>query len=365
MKTKQVLTVMITSLFILYGCANNDASVQALASKNSTLAKSELGSNASGIHRAYPKEQAEVLKRFGEIATSITKGAGQGPYSEFINELISYHAYGAKFVEFNGGESFNSVGNENTERHLFGEYLDEWDYDVNQFAAVPGTLKVAVYYGNVANLTFTSDFILTAKESGEEFTVNNLITLLFVKTGDEWEMVHEHHSPVNVVASPVSLRDDYPVIPGFSGAQLDVVDRFMEIRQSIIDGAGKGYDSEFMDELISFHTYGPKFVEFNNGLSFDSEGNEHNERQLFGEMVDIGGVKKFAAVDGTLNIGVYNENVANLTFLSDFELEMDGVLHKVNNLITLLFVKTMGEWQLVHEHHSPYKGQNLWQDILD
>jgi len=33
-----------------------------------------------------------------------------------------------------------------------------------------------------------------------------------------------------------------------------------------------------------------------------------------------GGVKKFAAVDGTLNIGVYNENVANLTFLSDFEL---------------------------------------------
>ncbi len=30
-----------------------------------------------------------------------------------------------------------------------------------------------------------------------EITVNNLITLLFVKTKGEWKMVHEHHSPVS------------------------------------------------------------------------------------------------------------------------------------------------------------------------
>ncbi len=65
---------------------------------------------------------------------------------------------------------------------------------VIQFAAVPGTLKVAVYYGKVANLTFTSDFILMHKTYGE-ITVNNLITLLFVKTKGEWKLVHEHHSP--------------------------------------------------------------------------------------------------------------------------------------------------------------------------
>jgi len=286
MKIKQVLAVMITSLFLLYGCSNNQDSVEesGLASKNSTLAKSEPGSNASGIHRAYPKEKAEVLATFVDIATSITKGAGQGLDDDFINELISYHAYGPKFVEFNGGESFNSAGNEANERALFGTMVNPGG--VQKFAAVPGTLKIAVYYGNVANLTFISDFELKMnKDNPEEITtINNLITLLFVKTDDEWKMVHEHHSPVNVVVSPVSLRDDYPDTPPvFSGAQLDVVERFMEIRQSIIDGAGKGYDSEFMDKLISFHTYGPKFVEFNNGLSFDSEGNEHNERQLFGE----------------------------------------------------------------------------------
>ena len=365
MKTKLVLSVMITSLFFLYGCSNNDDIVEGLDSKGSTLAKSQDASmNASGIHRAYPKEKREVLATFGKIATSITKGAGQGLYHEFINELITYHAYGPEFVEFNGGESYNSTGNENTERTLFGTIVDKGG--VQKFAAVPGTLKVAVYYGNVANLTFISDFELIISEVQHD--VNNLITLLFVKTNGEWKMVHEHHSPVNVVASPVSLRDDYPSQPGFSGAQLEVVGRFMEIRQSIIDGAGKGYDSEFMDQLISFHTYGPKFVEFNNGLSFDSEGNEHNERQLFG--VDIeqwdDSKNQFAYVEGTLNIGVYNENVANLTFLSDFKLthKVHGEI-TVNNLITLLFVKTMGEWQLVHEHHSPYKGLNIWQDILE
>ncbi|MFC1795739.1 nuclear transport factor 2 family protein [Pseudomonadota bacterium] len=55
----------------------------------------------------------------------------------------------------------------------------------------------------------------------------------------------------------------------------------------------------------------------------------------------------------TLKIAVYYGNVANLTFISDFELMIEGTLHPVKNLITLLFVKTKGEWKMVHEHHSP------------
>jgi hypothetical protein len=108
-----------------------------------------------------------------------------------MDKLISFHAYGDKFVEFNGGLSFDSAGNEHNERQLFGEDIEQ----VIQFAAKEGTLKVAVYYGNVANLTFTSDFILKHKVHGE-ITINNLITLLFVKTKGKWKMVHEHHSPV-------------------------------------------------------------------------------------------------------------------------------------------------------------------------
>ena len=159
-------------------------------------------------------------------------------------------------------------------------------------------------------------------------------------------------STTNVVANSV-IDQTYPK------AQAEVVETFMAIAGSIVAGAGLGANSEYMDQLISFHAYGDKFVEFNGGWSFDSAGNEAGERELFGEALEIGGVTKFAYIDGTLNIAVYYGNVANLTFISDFDLifKGDGPVEErtftVNNLITLLFVKTKGEWKLVHEHHSP------------
>jgi len=160
-------------------------------------------------------------------------------------------------------------------------------------------------------------------------------------------------STTNVVASGGSDRNAV-IDQTYPQAQAEVLETFVAIAGSIIAGAEQGYDGEFMDQLISFHAYGDKFVEFNGGMPFDSAGNEHNERQLFGEDLEIDGVIKFAAKEGTLNVAVYYGNVANLTFISDFIL-----LHKeygeitVENLITLLFVKTKGAWKLVHEHHSP------------
>jgi hydroxymethylpyrimidine pyrophosphatase-like HAD family hydrolase len=155
------------------------------------LSTTSLVAANSAIDQTYPQAQSEVLETFGAIAQSITNGAGQGYHSDYMDKLISFHDYGDKFVEFNGGLSFDSAGNEHNERQLFGEDIEQ----VIQFAAKEGTLKVAIYYGNVANLTFTSDFILKHKVHGE-ITINNLITLLFVKTKGQWKMVHEHHSPV-------------------------------------------------------------------------------------------------------------------------------------------------------------------------
>ena len=193
MKTKLVLTVILTSFLLLTGCSNNEDRVE-----ESAVASKASGSNGSSeIHREYPKEQKEVMETFGAIAQSIILGAGKGKDGAYMDQLISFHAYDENFTEFNDGKLYGSIGNEENERTLFGVYLKEWDYEVNQFAAVPGTLKVAVYYGNVANLTFTSDFILTHKTYGL-ITVNNLITLLFVKTKGDWKLVHEHHSPVMV-----------------------------------------------------------------------------------------------------------------------------------------------------------------------
>jgi hypothetical protein len=159
-------------------------------------------------------------------------------------------------------------------------------------------------------------------------------------------------SIANVVASDESDKNAV-IDQAYLQAQAEVLETFMAIGQSITAGAGHGYDGEYMDQLISFHAYGPKFTEFNEGHLYDSAGNEHNERTLFGEMVDPGGVKQFAPYGDSLKIAVYHGNVANLTFISDFKLEIGGEEYTINNLITLLFVKTKGEWKLVHEHHSP------------
>jgi len=159
-------------------------------STTSVVAKSDKN---SVINQTYPQAKAEVLETFYAIAGSIVAGAGHGSDGPYMDQLISFHAYGDKFVEFNGGVAFDSAGNEYNERTLFGDDLVE--DGVIHFGWVPDTLKIAVYYGNVANLTFTSDFVLDHREYGV-ITVNNLITLLFVKTRGEWKMVHEHHSPV-------------------------------------------------------------------------------------------------------------------------------------------------------------------------
>jgi ketosteroid isomerase-like protein len=132
------------------------------------------------INDEFPEAQKEVMETFGKIAQSIKDGD--------MDKLISFHAYGPKFTEFKNGEPRNgSEANELYERSLFGSVTEVVKFDAQD-------LKIAVY-GDVANLTFHSDFHL---KFGENLVViNDQITLLFVKTNDGWKMVHEHHSPLN------------------------------------------------------------------------------------------------------------------------------------------------------------------------
>lgn len=69
---------------------------------------------------------------------------------------------------------------------FFGSITEVVKFEAND-------LQIAVY-GEVANLTFHSDFHL---KFGEDLViVNDQITLLFVNTKKGWKMVHEHHSPL-------------------------------------------------------------------------------------------------------------------------------------------------------------------------
>jgi ketosteroid isomerase-like protein len=131
------------------------------------------------INDEFPEAEQEVMETFVAIAQSIKDGD--------LDKLISFHAYGPKFTEFKNGEPRNGgEANEIHERNVFGSVSEVVKFDAKD-------LQIAVY-GDVANLTFHSDFHL--KFGGELVIVNDQITLLFVKTKDDWKMVHEHHSPL-------------------------------------------------------------------------------------------------------------------------------------------------------------------------
>lgn len=149
---------------------------------NATTSTTQDTQSVDVITNEYPEEQAEVMETFNEIIESVKEGD--------IDKLISFHAYGPKFTEFkqgaprNGGEE-----NEAFERGVFGSVTEVVKMDAKD-------MKVAVYYGNVAIVTFHSDFHL---KFGEDLAViNEQESLVFVKTENgDWKIVHEHHSPLN------------------------------------------------------------------------------------------------------------------------------------------------------------------------
>jgi len=132
------------------------------------------------INDEFPEAQQEIMETFGAIAQSLKDGD--------IDKLISFHAYGPKFTEFkNTGEPrVGAEANEEFERNVFGAVTEVVKFDAKDMA-------IAVY-GDVANVTFHSDFHLMFGEN--LVVVNDQISLLFVKTDKGWKIVSEHHSPL-------------------------------------------------------------------------------------------------------------------------------------------------------------------------
>ena len=167
MKTKSTLILIILFGLLFTSCKEKEQNVEVKEVKIDL------------VNDEFPEAKQEVIETFIGIAQSIKDGD--------MDKLISYHAYGPKFTEFKNGEPRNgSEANEAHERNVFGSVTEVVKFDAND-------LQVAVY-GDVANVTFHSDFQL---KFGEDLVVvNDQITLLFVKTNNGWKMVHEHHSPL-------------------------------------------------------------------------------------------------------------------------------------------------------------------------
>ena len=168
MKTKLTLATLIVLAIIITGFKAEKP--------NEADVKTDL------INGKFPKEKQEVLETFVAMAQSIQDGD--------MDKLISFHGYSPKFTEFKNGEPRNdAAANEAHERQVFGAVTDVVKFDAKD-------LKIAVY-GEVANVTFHSDFHL--KFGDDLVVVNDQITLLFVNTENGWKMVHEHHAPLTQV----------------------------------------------------------------------------------------------------------------------------------------------------------------------
>jgi ketosteroid isomerase-like protein len=131
------------------------------------------------INDEFPEAKQELLKTWDVIVQSLKDGD--------MDKLIAFHAYSPKFTEFKNGALDNgSEVNEEFERNTFGAVTEIVKFDAKD-------MQVAVY-GDVANVTFHSDFHL---KFGEDLVVvNDQISLLFVKTDNGWKIVSEHHSPL-------------------------------------------------------------------------------------------------------------------------------------------------------------------------
>lgn len=169
MKTKLTFALIMIFGFLITGCKQEEKKVEV------EEVKIDL------INDEFPDAKAEVIAFMDELAQIIKNNE--------VDKLISLHAYGPKFTGFSQGEKrVGSVENEKNERAMFenpGEVV-EFNFD---------DLKIAVY-GDVANVTFHSDFQF---KFGEDLVVvNNQVTLLLIKTNAEWKFVHEHHSPLKM-----------------------------------------------------------------------------------------------------------------------------------------------------------------------
>lgn len=138
------------------------------------------GQGDSELYKEYPEAKKEVKKVLDEIEKSIRENK--------TDKLISFHAYGPKFTEFElGGKRQGSKENEAFERNFLGAITEVEIWDWND-------LKINVYGGDVANATYHGNLKFKIGEEAYHFKMQG--TLLFIKTDKGWKITHEHMAPL-------------------------------------------------------------------------------------------------------------------------------------------------------------------------
>jgi SnoaL-like domain len=133
------------------------------------------------------------------------------------------------------------------------------------------------------------------------------------------------------------LTDPYP------GEQLEVERRLEDIMSAA--------HAQAIDELESYHAFGPKFTKFDDFEPLERQDGETTRRL---EREAILGVKEFAPRVADLKVDVFGP-VAITTFVMDYRVGDDEAeRHSFRARATIVFAKGESGWLIVHEHFSPF-----------
>ena len=128
-----------------------------------------------------------------------------------------------------------------------------------------------------------------------------------------------------------------------ASAQLEVERRL----EDIMSGARR----RAVDELESYHAFGPKFTKFDDFEPLERQDGETTRRL---ERDAILGVKEFDPRVVDLKVDVFGP-VAVTTFVMDYSVVDDeGERHSFRARATMVLANEENGWLIVHEHFSPF-----------
>ncbi len=140
----------------------------------------ERGGAADVIRDTFPDDQRAIAKTIRAILDTAER--------KELDRLASFHLYGPKFSKFDeaGQARLDAAAAQAGERRGLAAST--------AFKATADGLKVDVF-GVTAVATFVMNYTMDTAEG--KVTKQRRATMVFVKDGDKWKIVHEHFSLLN------------------------------------------------------------------------------------------------------------------------------------------------------------------------
>jgi ketosteroid isomerase-like protein len=105
-----------------------------------------------------------------------------------------------------------------------------------------------------------------------------------------------------------------------------------------------------VDELESYHAFGPKFTKFDD---FEPLGRQDAETTRRLERETLIGVKEFTPDVVDLKVDVFGP-VAVATFVMAYDVVTEDEQMSLRARSTMVFAHDKARWLIVHEHFSPF-----------